>query len=196
MPRYGYARVSTTDQDLALQREALARAGCAVIREEKMSGSSRQGREQLGILLTFLQPGDELVVTRVDRLARSIGDLQDIVRELRDKKVALVATEQPVDTSTAAGKAFLDMLGVFAEFETNLRRERQMEGITRAKAAGRYKGRKPAVDPARVRALRNEGVPTGEIARRLGVARTTVWRALKVMCEPDRAAQDDKVIRN
>ena len=196
MPRYGYARVSTTDQDLALQREALARAGCAVIREEKVSGSSRQGREQLGILLTFLQPGDELVVTRVDRLARSIGDLQDIVRELRDKKVALVATEQPVDTSTAAGKAFLDMLGVFAEFETNLRRERQMEGITRAQAAGRYKGRKPAVDPARVQALRDEGVPAGEIARRLGVARTTVWRALKVMCEPDRAAQDDKVIRN
>ena len=196
MPRYGYARVSTTDQDLALQREALARAGCAVIREEKVSGSSRQGREQLSILLTFLQPGDELVVTRVDRLARSIGDLQDIVRELRDKKVALVATEQPVDTSTAAGKAFLDMLGVFAEFETNLRRERQMEGITRAKAAGRYKGRKPAVDPARVRALRDEGVPAGEIARRLGVARTTVWRALKVMCEPDRAAQDDKAIRS
>ena len=107
----------------------------------RVSGTSRQGREELGILLTFLQPGDELVVTRVDRLARSIGDLQDIVRELRTKKVALVATEQPIDTSTAAGKAFLDMLGVFAEFETNLRRERQMEGIAKAKAKGVYKGR-------------------------------------------------------
>ena len=73
MPRYGYARVSTTDQDLAVQREALERAGCAVICEEKVSGTSRQGREELAILLTFLQPGDELVVTRVDRLARSIG---------------------------------------------------------------------------------------------------------------------------
>ena len=179
MPRYGYARVSTTDQDLTVQREALQRAGCAVIREEKVSGSSRQGREELGILLTFLQPGDELVVTRVDRLARSIGDLQDIVRELRTKKVALVATEQPIDTSTAAGKAFLDMLGVFAEFETNLRRERQMEGIAKAKARGVYKGRKPIIDPARVRELHAKGMRTVAIAKELGVSRSTVWRALK-----------------
>lgn len=109
-------------------------------------------------MLTFLQPGDELVVTRVDRLARSIGDLQDIVRELRAKGVALVATEQPIDTTTAAGKAFLDMLGVFAEFETNLRRERQMEGIAKAKARGVYKGRKPSVDPCEVRRLKEEGL--------------------------------------
>ena len=168
MPRYGYARVSTTDQDLTVQREALERAGCAVIREEKVSGTSRQGREQLGILMTFLQPGDELVVTRVDRLARSIGDLQDIVRELRERKVALVATEQPVDTSTAAGKAFLDMLGVFAEFETNLRRERQMEGIARAKARGIYKGRKPSVDVDRVRALHGQGCGAGGDRRAVG----------------------------
>jgi DNA invertase Pin-like site-specific DNA recombinase len=178
MPRYGYARVSTTDQDLTLQREALTHAGCTVIREEKVSGTSRQGREELGILLTFLQPGDELVVTRVDRLARSIGDLQDIVRELREKKVALVATEQPIDTSTAAGKAFLDMLGVFAEFETNLRRERQIEGIAKAKARGVYKGRKPVIDPKRVRELHDQGMRTVAIARELGVSRSTVWRAL------------------
>ena len=189
MPRYGYARVSTTDQDLTLQREALTRAGCAVIREEKVSGTSRQGRAELDVLLSFLRDGDELVVTRVDRLARSIGDLQDIVRELRGKKVALVATEQPVDTSTAAGKAFLDMLGVFAEFETNLRRERQMEGIARAKAKGVYKGRKPAVDPARVRALHAEGMRTVAIARELGVSRSTVWRALAAgVGEPARYA--------
>jgi DNA invertase Pin-like site-specific DNA recombinase len=184
MPRYGYARVSTTDQDLTVQREALERAGCAVIREEKVSGTSRQGREQLGILMTFLQPGDELVVTRVDRLARSIGDLQDIVRELRVKKVALVATEQPIDTSTAAGKAFLDMLGVFAEFETNLRRERQMEGITRAKARGVYKGRKPKVNAAEVQRLREKGMRPSEIAQHLRVARTTVWRALAKDASP------------
>ena len=178
MPRYGYARVSTTDQDLSVQREALTRAGCAVIREEKVSGSSRQGREQLGILLTFLQPGDELVVTRVDRLARSIGDLQDIVRELKAKGVALRATEQPVDTSTAAGKAFLDMLGVFAEFETNLRRERQMEGIAKAKAKGVYKGRKPTVDAERVRELHRRGLGPVAIAREMGVSRSTVWRVI------------------
>ena len=178
MPRYGYARVSTTDQDLTLQREALTRAGCAVIREEKVSGTSRQGRAELDVLLSFLREGDELVVTRVDRLARSIGDLQDIVRELRAKKVALVATEQPVDTSTAAGKAFLDMLGVFAEFETNLRRERQMEGIARAKERGVYKGRKPKLDVAEMRRLRDEGMRPSAIAEHLGVARSTVWRVM------------------
>ena len=85
-----------------------------------------------------------LVVTRIDRLARSIGDLQDIARELKRKGAFLRAADQPIDTSTAAGKAFLDMLGVFAEFETNLRKERQLEGIAKAKAAGVYKGRKPS----------------------------------------------------
>ena len=179
MASYGYARVSTTDQDLAAQREALARAGCAVIREETASGSTTKGRGELRTVLDFVGEGDELVVTRVDRLARSIGDLQDVVRELRAKGASLRCTEQPVDTSSAAGKAFLDMLGVFAEFETALRRERQMEGIARAKAAGKYKGRKPAVDPARVRALRAEGMRPSEIARRLKVGRTTVWRALR-----------------
>ena len=129
--------------------------------------------------MTFLQPDDELVVTRVDRLARSIGDLQDIVRELRAKKVALVATEQPVDTSTAAGKAFLDMLGVFAECETNLRRERQMEGIAKAKARGAYKGRKPAVDAGRVPELHAWGMGAVAIAAEVGVSRSTVWRVLR-----------------
>jgi len=103
-----------------------------------------------------VQPGDDLVVTRIDRLARSMKDLQDIVHELKQKGVALRATEQPVDTGTAAGKAFLDMLGVFAEFETNLRRERQLEGIKAAKARGIYKGRKPSIDPAALRRLRDE----------------------------------------
>ena len=117
---------------------------------------SGTGRTELQVLLDFLQPGDTLVVTRIDRLARSMKDLQDIVHELKAKGVALKATEQPVDTGSAAGKAFLDMLGVFAEFETNLRRERQLEGIKAAKARGVYKGRKPSIDPAEVRRLREE----------------------------------------
>lgn len=134
MAIYGYARVSTTDQDVTVQLAALKAAGCDVIRSEKVSGTSRNGREELEMLMSFLRAGDTLIVTRIDRLARSIGDLQDIVRELRAKGVALKATEQPIDTSTAAGKAFLDILGVFAEFETNLRKERQLEGIAQAKA--------------------------------------------------------------
>ena len=175
---YGYARVSTLDQDLTLQREALNAAGCAVIRAEKVSGTSTQGRAELGILLDFIRPEDELVVTRIDRLARSIGDLQDVVRELKAKGATLRATEQPIDTSTAAGKAFLDMLGVFAEFETNLRRERQMEGIARAKAAGVYKGRKPTIDSETIHQLHADGLKPSEIARRLKVGRTSVWRVL------------------
>jgi len=93
-----------------------------------------------------VQTGDTLVVTRIERLAQSMKDLQDFVHELKGKGVALRATDQPVDTGTAAGEAFLDMLGVFAEFETNLRRERQLEGIEAAKAKGIYKGRKPTID--------------------------------------------------
>jgi DNA invertase Pin-like site-specific DNA recombinase len=177
---YGYARVSTEDQDLSIQREALKAAGCEIIREEKISGTSRQGREELETLMQFLREGDTLVVTRLDRLARSMDDLSEIVRELQAKGAALKATEQPVDTSSAAGKAFFQMLGVFAEFETNLRRERQMEGIAKAKAAGVYKGRKPSIDVDEVRRLREvEGMGATEIAKHLGIARTSVYRVLE-----------------
>ncbi|WP_416915640.1 MAG: recombinase family protein [Roseicyclus sp.] len=180
MATYGYARVSTEDQDLSIQREALKAAGCEIIREEKISGTSRQGREELETLMQFLREGDTLVVTRLDRLARSMDDLSGIARELQAKGAALKATEQPVDTSSAAGKAFFQMLGVFAEFETNLRRERQMEGIAKAKAAGVYKGRRPSIDVDEVRRLRDaEGMGATEIARHLGIARTSVYRVLE-----------------
>jgi DNA invertase Pin-like site-specific DNA recombinase len=179
MAIYGYARVSTTDQDLTVQRDALALAGCEIIREEKISGTSRTGRTELDTLIQFLRDGDTLVVTRIDRLARSVGDLQDIVKELQAKGADLKATEQPVDTSTAAGKAFFGMLGVFAEFETNLRKERQMEGIAKAKAAGVYKGRKQTIDIDEVRRLKGqEGLGATEIAKQLGIARTSVYRVL------------------
>ncbi len=112
MSLYGYARVCTLDQDLGIQRAALKAAGCKVIRAEKASGARRDGRTKLRVLLDLVQPGETLVVTRIDRLTRSMKDLQDIVHELKEKHVALRATEQPVDTGTAAGKAFLDMLGV------------------------------------------------------------------------------------
>ena len=114
----------------------------------------------------------------IDRLARSIGDLQYIVRKLKAKGVALKATEQPIDTSTAAGKAFLDMLGVFAEFETNLRRERQLEGIAAAKAAGVYKGRPATIEAAEIAKLKAEGLGATEIAKRLGIGRASVYRLL------------------
>src|SRR5262245_47835444 len=174
----GYARVSTTDQDLTIQEKALRAAGCELLRSEKQSGTTREKRAELQTVLDFLRPGDVLMVTRVDRLARSISDLQDIAKSVKAKGASLKTTEQPIDTSTAAGKCFFDMLGVFAEFETNLRRERQMEGIAKAKAEGVYKGRKPSIDKIEVRKLRSEGVGVTEIADRLHISRVSVYRVL------------------
>jgi DNA invertase Pin-like site-specific DNA recombinase len=176
----GYARVSTVDQNLEIQEAALKASGCEVIRSEKRSGTTTAGREELRTVIDFLRKGDVLMVTRIDRLARSIGDLQDIVRAVKAKGASLKATEQPIDTSTAAGKCFLDMLGVFAEFETNLRKERQLEGIAKAKEAGVYKGRPATIDPAEVLRLKNDqGLGPTEIAARLKIGRASVYRALK-----------------
>jgi DNA invertase Pin-like site-specific DNA recombinase len=178
MTTIGYCRASSIDQSLEIQEAALQAAGCDVIRGEKRTGTTVAGRAELETVLAFLRPGDVLMVTRVDRLARSIGDLQDIVRTIKAKGAALKATEQPIDTSTAAGKCFLDMLGVFSEFETNLRKERQLEGIAKAKLEGKYRGRKRSVDIDAVRAMKAEGVGPATIAKRLGVARASVYRAL------------------
>lgn len=187
MTTYGYARVSTDDQDLTVQLDALKAAGCTVIRSEKKSGTSRKGRTELETLMEFMQPGDVLVITRIDRLARSMLDLQNIVHELKAKGVTLKATEQPIDTGSAAGKAFLDMLGVFAEFETNLRRERQMEGIARAKANGeisektgrpKYAGGKVRHDPAKIREMIDGGMSQRKVAAALKCSKMTVVRAL------------------
>ena len=177
---YGYARVSTSEQDLTIQIEALEKYGCDIIRREKESGTSMQDRNELTTLLEYMRSGDTLVVTRIDRLARSMRDLQNIVFDLKERGIHLKATEQPIDTSTSAGKAFLDMLGVFAEFETNLRQERQMEGIKKVKERGVYKRRirKRSVEATMVKELRLEGLGATAIARQLGVGRSSVYRAL------------------
>jgi len=147
MATIGYARVSSTDQDLAIQEEALRTAGCTIIRSEKCSGTKMEGRDQLQTILDFIHTGDVLTVTKLDRLARSVGDLMRIVDLLAEKGASLRVLNAHIDTSNASGKAFLDMLAIFAEFETNLRRERQLEGIAKAKAAGVYRGR-PASEAA------------------------------------------------
>lgn len=179
MAYYGYARVSSTDQDLTLQQNALQAAGCDIIRSEKVSAVSMTARTELQLLLDFLRTGDTLVVTRIDRLARSIRDLQDIVHTLKQRGIMLKVIDQPVDTSTASGKAFLDMLGVFAEFETSLRRERQLEGIASAKARGVYRGRKPFIDHQEIwRLYSEEKLGASVVARQLGISRASVYRAL------------------
>lgn len=120
-----------------------------------------------------------LVITRVDRLARNIKDLQDIVYLLKEKKVALKAIEQPIDNSTAAGKAFLDMPGLFAEFETNLTKERQLEGIAAAKKRGVYRGRKPSLDENEIKRLIDiEKMRLTDIAKHLGIGRASVYRVM------------------
>lgn len=179
MTIYGYARVSTADQDLTIQQEALKSAGCEIIRSEKVSGTSVKDRTELTTLLEFIRSGDELIITRVDRLARSVFDLQTIVMDLHDKGVSLRATEQPIDTSTAAGKCFFDMLGIFSEFETNLRRERQMEGIAKAKAAGKFKGRPASIDKPRILELKESGLSATQISKEMGISRISVYRAIK-----------------
>src|SRR6056297_2939372 len=175
--KIGYARTSTTEQNLEAQISALKAAGCGMIRTEQKSGASLDGRPELRTILDFIHPGETLVVTRIDRLARSMQDLQAIVARLKEKGAHLAATEQPVDTSTAAGKAFFDMLVVFAEFETNLRRERQAEGIKVAKRKGVYRGRPPKIDIAAIQTKLGAGLSPTEIAREMGISRGTVYKA-------------------
>lgn len=179
MTTIGYARVSTTDQNLEIQIAALKGAACDVIRSEKRSGTSTKGRTELETVLDFLRKGDTLVVTRIDRLARSIGDLQDIVRAVKAKGATLKATEQPFDTGNIYGELTVNLLGCFAEFETNLRRERQAEGIAKAKVAGVYKGRPPSIDVDKVRAMKKKGIGASEIAKVLKIGRASVYRALE-----------------
>ena len=178
--KYGYARVSSSGQDLTVQLDALKLAGCETIRQEKVSGTSTQGRDELNTLLEFMREGDELVITRIDRLARSVRDLQNIVYDLNERGINISATEQPIDTKTSVGKCFLDMLSVFSELETNLRKERQMEGIEKAKEKGVYKGRKPSIDVNAVKEIKEKGMGASAIAKELGIGRASVYRALEV----------------
>jgi DNA invertase Pin-like site-specific DNA recombinase len=176
MARLGYARVSTTDQDLELQVMALNAAGCEVVRSEKVSGTSMNGRDELKTILDFLRAGDVLLVTRIDRLARSIGDLLRIVETIRSRGATLKATEQPFDTGDIYGELTFNLLGVFADFENKLRRERQIEGIRKAKALGKYRGRPATLDTAEIEKLRAEGLGASAIAKRLNIARSSVYR--------------------
>jgi DNA invertase Pin-like site-specific DNA recombinase len=178
MAMSGYARASAEDQDTSIQEDALRAAGCAVIKAEKQSGTSLKGRDQLETILEFIAEGDVLTVTRVDRLARSVADVEKIVAQLRAKGAHLRATEQNIDTSTAEGTAFLQMLAVFAQFETAIRRERQAEGIAKAKASGVYRGRKATIGAAEVRRLRAEGLGATAIAVKLVISRASVYRLL------------------
>jgi len=175
----GYARVSSVGQSLDVQREQLKAAGCEKLFEEKRSGRTAADRAELQAALEFVREGDTLVVTRLDRLARSITDLRQMVDGLAAKGVGFRCLQQgALDTTRSDGKLLLNILGSFAEFEADIRRERQMEGIAKAKAAGVYKGRPASIDMAQVRDLKDQGFGPSQIARKLSISRASVYRAL------------------
>ena len=148
----GYARVSSTDQDLTVQREALAAAGCDELFSEKKSGRRADDRAELAKAIQFARAGDTLVVTRLDRFARSTQDLHNLLAKLDTNGVGFRCLAQSgVDTSTSSGKLTLAILGAVSAFEGDLRAERQAEGIAKAKEAGKYRGRSPSIDYAQIR---------------------------------------------
>lgn len=176
---YGYARVSTKKQSTEIQEEALRKAGCEIIRSEKVSGTSRTGRVELANLIQFMRKGDVLVFTRLDRLARSLRDLSALASELDEKGCGMMCLEQPFNTSSSSGKALRGMLGVFAEFESDIRRERQLEGVEVAKDAKKYVGRPIDLDRIhRVYALKSEGLTVREIAKNCGISVQYVYKIL------------------
>ena len=175
----GYARVSSAGQSLEVQREQLEAAGCNKVFEEKRSGRTAADREALSAALEWVREGDTLAVTRLDRLARSSLDLHQIIAKLAGKGVGFRALQQgAVDTDSSSGKMMLAILGAVAEFEGDIRRERQMEGIAKAKAAndGRYAGRPATLDRAAILAALEAGERPYEVAKRLDVARSSVYR--------------------
>lgn len=175
----GYARVSSVGQSLDVQLDQLNAAGCDKIFAEKRSGRSTSGRENLEAALDYVRDGDVLVVARLDRLARSMTDLRQIVDRLNAKGVGFRALQQgAIDTTRSDGRLMLNILASFAEFETDIRKERQADGIARAKAAGVYKGRPATISSAEVAALKGEGLGASEIAKRLKIGRASVYRLL------------------
>ena len=177
----GYARTSTVDQIAGFEAQLrdLEAAGCTQIFREQVS--SVAPRAQLEAALTYAREGDTFRVTKLDRLARSIRDLLAILDRLQGKKVTVQILDLGLDTSTAIGKLILTLLGAIAEFERAINHERAREGIERGKREGKYKGRTPVAFRQRdaIRALRAGGMGASEIALKLGVARSSVYRMLE-----------------
>lgn len=177
----GYARVSTRDQGLDLQLDALARAGCGRTFTDEASGA-RPDRPGLAQALSHLREGDALVVWKLDRLGRTVRQLVGLVGDLAARGVAFRSLTDAIDTSTPAGRFFFHMMGALAEMERDLARERTNAGLAAAKARGRRGGRRPKLSPRQVeharRLLADPGTGVGEVAASLGVARSTLYRAL------------------
>jgi len=179
MARIGYARVSTLDQDLDVQLTRLKAEGCGIIRSEKLSGGSREGRAELATVIEFLRPGDELVVTRLDRLGRDTRDVLNLIHEAEQRGAFVTVLDPHVSTRGEMGHVVLTVLGMVAQMERRFIRERQREGIERAKAEGVYAGGKRRLDRERIQTLHAGGSGPAAIARSVGCSRMQVYRVLR-----------------
>ncbi|CDS47968.1 DNA invertase [Polaromonas sp. CG9_12] len=182
--RIGYARVSTDDQSLDLQRDALVRSGCITLYEETASGKSSQ-RVELEHCRKALRAGDTLVVWRLDRLGRSLSDLVKIIGELEQGGITFESLSEKIDTGSASGKLQFHVFAALAEFERNLIRERTVAGLTAARARGRVGGRKPKLNDKQIREIRallaDPAAQVKDIAVRYGVSRTTLYKRVGVV---------------
>lgn len=178
----GYARVSTADQTMALQEDALHHAGCERIFRDVVSGASTE-RPGLSEALSYARNGDVVVVWKLDRLGRSLAHLIQLVAELRDRGVGFKSLQEQIDTTTAGGQLIFHIFGALAEFERSLIRERTQAGLAAARARGRVGGRPKRLSSAQVRMaqqlLANPYTTTQQVADALHVSRTTLYRALK-----------------
>lgn len=179
MARIGYARVSTTDQDLETQLAKLKAEGCGIIRSEKVSGGSRDGRPELATVIEFLRPGDELMVTRLDRLGRDTRDVLNVIHECEQRGAFVTVLDPHVSTRGEMGHIVLTVLGMVAQMERRFIRERQREGIERAKAEGAYQGGRRRLDRAHIKALKASGLGPAAIAKAVGCSRMQVYRVLE-----------------
>ena len=182
----GYARVSTQDQNLTLQREALINAGCEKVFEDKVSGT-RADRPGLSKTLEMLREGDTLVVWKLDRLGRSVKQLVDMVSELNKQGIQFKSLTDSIDTGTTSGRFFFHVMASLAEMERELTIERTRAGLEVAKKLGRTGGRKPKMTDSKIESakeLLSSGVPPKEVAKNLGVSVSTLYRWLPASTQP------------
>ena len=176
----GYARVSSTGQNLQSQLEALQKAGCEKIFQEKKSGTKTYNRPELQNALDFVRNGDTLIVTRLDRCSRNVKDLHQIIETLNNKQVGFKATEQEIDTTTSAGRLMIGLLSIVSAFETDLRAERQADGIASAKKRGvKFEGTPKLTEKDVLRIMDFQNCTTmtnADIAKEFGIARSTLLR--------------------
>lgn len=182
MARIGYARVSTGEQDPALQRDALAAAGCAPLFEDRASGT-RADRPGLAQALAYVRAGDVLVVWKLDRLGRSLPHLIEVVGGLEARGIGLASLTEGIDTTTPGGRLVFHLFGALGQFERDLIRERTRAGLAAAAARGRSGGRKPVVTDEKLRRARDllgKGLTVREAATRLKIGKTALYQALRV----------------